>query len=487
MNDRSGGDLGAVFGILRRRLWIVVLTIIAFAGAAYGYSELQDEEYEGTSVLLFRPLLLDAQLTGLPLQAQGDADREAETNVRLVSLDTIRRRVAQRIGGTTTASGLEDQVTITADGQSSLVSITATAGNAELAARIADLMATEFVTFRRDSVRFQVQQAADRVRSELERQTDAPQAVRVALRRNIERLELLRSVQTGDASVVQRATVPDDPSAPLPKRNAAIGGFAGLLVGLALALVLEQLDRRTRRAEDLIDVLDAPLLGTVPRSRRLRLRKADRPLPEREAEVFRHLRTLLRWREGDELQRLLVTSAGVDSGKSTIALHLARAAASGGARVLLLEADMRRPTIGRALGLDSPGLAAVLQGDERPGGTIPARTIDGTSLDVLPAGTAAVPVADLLDSPRLGEVLREVAETYDLVIIDGPPFGAVADAIPLARNADGVLLVVRLGHESHDDVRRVSTELTSFGARIIGFVANFARERPDPYGYAGKR
>ena len=158
--------------------------------------------------------------------------------------------------------------------------------------------------------------------------------------------------------------MPTSPASPKPKRSAIIGGFAGLLLGFALALVREQLDRRLRGAKDLGDTFDLPILANVPTSRAFanQAGKGVESLPPAEREAFQMLRANLRFLNTDkELRSVVVTSAASGDGKTTVALNLAMADASVGRNVLLIESDMRRPSIAKLLGLaDVSGLATYL-------------------------------------------------------------------------------------------------------------------------------
>ena len=512
--DTDRGDLRALLAMLRRRFGLILLAVAVGVGAAIGVSKLQDKEYSSTASLLFRPIFLDAQVSGLPLSPPGDADRDAATNLRLVSLGVVRDRAAAKLGGGETADDLAKDVSVSADGQSNLVKVTGTAPKPEQAARIANTVAAAFVAFRRETLQRQIQQGIRRVRAEYLRVRKSSPTQAQLIRANLEKLRVLKSVSTGDVQFIEPADVPDSPSSPKTARNAVIGGFLGLLVGLALALLVEQLDRRPRRADQLEELLDMPVLAQVPRSRVLRRGESWRKgLPDTEREAFRHLRANLRYYGRDEpIQSLLVTSPDAESGKTTIALHLAAAAAAAGSRVLLVEADLRRPRLGKLLGLESDeGLSTMLyfpngRGHE-PLQTVRSNAIvddmrkrkrlgrsgNGSNLgsvgpgwgafEVLLAGPETTDPSELLDSEQMRSFLAWTREVYDLVVIDGPPPSLVSDAIPLIKQVDGVLLVGRLGRDSRGSLQQLRAELDRLDARSVGVVANFARHVP--YGYYG--
>ncbi len=274
----------------------------------------------------------------------------------------------------------------------------------------------------------------------------------------------------------------------------------GLPLGLGIAFLLERLDRRIREPKDLESVYGLPLLGVVPESSALSRSgrgapKAGGALPSSEAEAFHLIRAHMRYFNVDrELRTLMVVSAAPGDGKTTIARHLAAAAAKMGSRVLLLEADLRRPTLAQQLGIVAGrGLSDVLIGavplleaiqtlalDSRSGESSKAHT-----LDVLPAGAALPPnPGELIESHAMETLLERAKATYDLVVIDTPPLTAVSDAFPLLKKVDGVVIVGRVGRNRRDVAERLHETLAGAGAPLLGVIANsFKAGRRGGYGY----
>jgi Mrp family chromosome partitioning ATPase len=259
-----------------------------------------------------------------------------------------------------------------------------------------------------------------------------------------------------------------------------------------------------RRPDELEQALDLPVLASVPTSRALSKGAGlSGGLSGGEAEAFRLLReNLHQRRDGDrETRCLLITSAAPGSGKTTIALHLAAAAAAGTVGdVLLIEADLRRPRLSKLLDLPTDrGLSTLLQSDETledvivhvpTAGTDEGRAEDGEffpgSFDVLGAGPPHSRASELLRSRRMRGVIDTAMREYGLVVIDGPPPGFVSDAIPLMEQSDGVIVVARVGHERGPELRRLRTELARHGVEPLGVVANFTRPVKNPYAFSGR-
>ncbi|HKP91732.1 MAG TPA: polysaccharide biosynthesis tyrosine autokinase [Thermoleophilaceae bacterium] len=484
---------------LRRRLPLILACIVIVAGAATVYSLAQPKEYTAKAVLLFRNPGFDQSILGgdafAPVQ---DATREAATNERLVALAVVGDRAARELGGKKlSGSDLSSKVEIASEGPSNLVGINATDGKPRQAARIANAFAREYVQFRRDADRDKVNQA--KILSERQLQGMSPTELKGErarlLRQRLDQLETLASLQTGNAELVQPATPPTSPSAPTPLKNGVLAGFFGLLLGLALALLLERLDTRIRDTEDVEELLRRPVLGAIPKSRALsRTQLEADALSGPDAEAFRMLRASLRYFNVDhDIKSVLITSAEPGDGKSTVALHLAFAAADAGTRTLLIEADLRRPTLAKALRVPAaPGLTNVLTGSATLRSAMKTLRVPGRgerssaprALDVVLSGPIPPNPTDLLESERLRQVVREAEQEYDLVIIDTPPTSVVSDAIPLVSQTSGVIVVVRSDKTNRDGLRQLRDQLANLDARLLGVVLNSLGRDVESYAYA---
>lgn len=509
------GDLGWFLGVARRRLPIILLTIALTAGAAVAFALLQDEEYTAEASLLFRDPQLDEKLFGSTLSDTIETpEREAETNLQLVSLDVVAERTALELRSGLSGKEISERVDVSPEGQSDVVSISATTSTPESAARTANVFAKEYIAFRRKADRSKIRDAQRLVQRQLRRleageevvppdrgstlappETGTSDEVISSLEARAEDLQVLASLQSGNAELVQRAEPPVSPSSTQPARAALIGSFVGLLLGVGLAFGIEQLDRRLKRPQELSDAFGVPLVAEVAKSRSLRRRRGGLALPPAEAEAFRILRANLRYFDATrDLRSLLITSPAPQDGKSTVALQLAVAAAEAGARVLLIEADLRHPRLAAELRLaEDHGLSTVLA-SRRGEVASPVHTIAvesrvngssaGASFDILTAGPIPPNPVELFESQAMSDLIWEAQETYELVIIDTAPISIVSDAIPLLRQVSGVLVVGRVNGTTRDAARDLREQLSRLDAPTLGVVANFARA-PDRqyYGY----
>jgi polysaccharide biosynthesis transport protein len=484
-----------VLRMLRRRIGVVLLCAVLLPAAALVFSLAQEKEYSATASLLFRDPQLDQKLFGSTVFAPStDPAREAATNAKLASLEVVAARTSKALGGQLAPSEISSQIAVEPAGQSDVVSITATDHDPAFAAKLANLFAREFIAFRRDADRSKIASAQDLVQQQITRLTPSERntAQGTALRQRAEQLQILAALQTGNAELVQPANVPSSPSSPKTVRNVAIALILGLLIGCGLAVLLERLDRRLKDPQQVSDLYGRPVIGAVPESREIgRTDQGFEDLPTNEAEPMRMLRANLRYFNVDrEVRSVLVTSAAPGEGKSTVAKHLASAAASTGESVLLLEADLRRPTLKTRLRLSGEtGLSQVLAGTRSLRSCIEEVDVAGSggerrTMSVLASGPIPPNPTDLIESDRMRQVLKAVGAKYDLVVIDTPPTSVVSDAIPLVKSVDGVLVVSRLGKTTRDSSIHLRNQLNNLGAYVLGVVVNsVTRGGSHGYGY----
>jgi capsular exopolysaccharide synthesis family protein len=485
----AGADPSALRVFLRllwRHKFLIALPTIVVAAAALVFSLEQERKYTASAALIFRDSGPGAQ----PL-VSAEPEREAATNVRLLQGALVERRVARELGGS-----IGGTVSVVAEGDSNVIAVKATATDPERAARIANTYAREYTQFRREGARRELREEQREVRRELAALDNIPpgtadeltlQRERFALQRRL--VELAGATPRADAiRPVGLARPPSSASSPNTVRNTLLGALVGLIFGLVLAGARDRLDRRIRDPQELESVFERPIIGRIPKSRALaKRRRGAKALPPAEAEAFHSLRANLRYFGADgRLGSVLVTSAEPREGKTTIAWNLACAASSPGSRVMLIEGDLRRPTLARSLGADdAQGLSEFLEGEASLDEVV--REVTVASLDngsdtprtvsLIFAGSPATNPLDLLDSERMRELLRTLSETYDLVVIDTPPTTTTADAIPLLSQVGGVIVVGRLAKSGYDSASELSELLTRLQAPTFGVVVNSDQSR----------
>jgi polysaccharide biosynthesis transport protein len=286
------------------------------------------------------------------------------------------------------------------------------------------------------------------------------------------------------ATVVKPADAPSVPVSPRPKINLALGLLVGLALGIGAAVLRESLDTTIKGAEDLASITTSPLLGIIPEDSEARAT----PLISAEqgnlrAEAYRQVRTNLQFIDVERtVKSIVITSAIPDEGKSTTACNLAIAFARTGARVLLVEADLRRPKTADYLGIEGAvGLTNVLLGQVavgdvlQPWGTLP--------LKVLPSGPIPPNPSELLGSTPMAELVHLLGAHADIVILDAPPLLPVTDAAILSTVCDGALLVARHGHTRRDQLTSATEAVNKVGGRVLGVLLNRVPRRGAGVGY----
>jgi exopolysaccharide transport family protein len=343
----------------------------------------------------------------------------------------------------------------------------------------------------------------------LKRDVDANRTLSEGLLEKLKEAGVTAGLRSNNFRIVDAARVPTSPSGPNIFRNLAFALALGLSTGIGLAFLLESMDNTVRTPEQAQTISLLPSLGMIPlgsRSTReirgssklalasskeaVELVTKSRPRSQM-AESYRALRTsLLLTFPGGPPKVILITSALPEEGKTTTSVNSAIVLAQKGTRVLLIDADLRRPSIHKTLGMGSTlGLSNVLTGNASLQQAIIPSTIL-PDLFLLPAGTPPPNPAELLASTKMRSVLEELRKHYDHIVIDSPPTLSVTDAVVMSTAADAVVLVIRSGHTTKPALRRARDILLQVNARVCGVLVNAVNlNSPDyyyHYEYQGK-
>jgi polysaccharide biosynthesis transport protein len=328
----------------------------------------------------------------------------------------------------------------------------------------------------------------------LSKEADQSQELYQDLLKRLKEAGILEGLHSSNVTVVDQASAPARPSKPQVPLYLALGVGLGIFLGCCVALLVEAVDNKIQGTED-VDALQIPLLGISPqieanqagpRAIMLDSRHADMAF----GESVRRLRSgLLIARSGRPPQVLLMSSPSPGEGKSTLSLNLAISLSQYEKKVLLVEADMRRPVLRRRLGLEgTDGLSVLLSDREAAAGILPAP--NNPNLYFLPAGPAPPYPADLLGSPRMHSLMEEWRAEFDFIVVDSPPVLPVTDAQLLEEMADATVLLARVGVTTRAALGRAYNLLLTHrkdAARpAIGVLLNFVTRRSSAYyGYYG--
>jgi succinoglycan biosynthesis transport protein ExoP len=425
-----------------RRRWRVVLAVVLaglLAGAAVAW--LTPRSYTASS-RSFVTVGGDAGRSTDIVQDSQFTLQRVKSYTKLVSSPQVLQPVIDDLGLGMSVNELRHKVSAESPLNTVLLDVTATDGNAQRAARIADAVSRQLATT----------------------------------------IGGLEKPRTGTSPVVvtlvEPATVPSSPASPRPVLDLGLGLLVGLAVGLAIAVLREKLDSTVKNRDDLRQLVDVPQLGAVPFERRLGKRHvlaADRESPW--AEHFRTIRTNLQFVDVDNpVREVVVTSAVGDEGKTTAACNLAVSLAQSGLRVCLVDADLRRPRAAEYFGVEGAvGLTDVVTGGCALNEALLSWDEQG-AVQILAAGRRPPDANSVLGSSAVADLMDVLLQRFDVVVYDAPPLGAVTDAALLARRTDGAILVVRHGHVRRAQVLEATRSLQLAGARVLGTVLTFSRE-----------
>lgn len=434
-----------------RSRWWVILIVAALVAMLVGWLSTQrDQQYEATArVGIQVPSDSDSAAAAIALyEGSLAAESKVTTYARLVNSDQLLEIAAEQSG--LQVDYLRNDVISQVVEDTVLFDVTATATSFAAASAKADAIANAYPDF------VEMMETAD--------DTAAPRAFAVVM-------------DDADGSIT--------PIAPTNMQIAILGVIGGLALGLGVALLADILDKRIRRVEDLRKVSgEVPAIGEIPATRQsgsaalIDFRSGYTPA----AESIRTLRTQVGFL-GAGAKVHLVTSAVPGDGKSFVSSNLARAYVEAGDRVLLINADLRAPTIERIFHLPGVvGLSNVLAGQIDISEVIIAG--DSRDPDVVPAGPIPPNPSELLGHDRMTELLSEARKNYDVILIDTPPLTAVADTLVLVPKVDAVIMVARIGSIKSNELTRGLELLEDAGASTYGIVANgTARKKSLENGY----
>jgi polysaccharide biosynthesis transport protein len=493
-NQPQGRSLRDYVEILSRRKRVVILVVLLMPAVAFAASLRQDKLYEAsTDVLLMRQNLANT-LTQTP-ESTYDFGRVIQTQADVAESPEIAQSVARatRIPGRT-EQVIHSRTTVTGQPNKDLITFDVRDPEPDVAVRLANAYASAYIAYRRDLET----QAVTAARREVQAQIRAPHArgetdsrLFATLVEKSEQLRTLESLQAANAFV----SSPSRSAAqvqPRTVRNIVLAVLIGLLIGIALAFLVEALETRLRHADDVADLLGVPLLGRLPAPPK-GLRGGGSLVMNREptghrAETFRILRVNIDLATIDrDAKTIMVTSALEQEGKSTTTANLALAWALSGRRVVVVDLDLRRPSQSRMFGLDAAtGVTSVALGAvSLEGALVPielpqvgngaANGLDQQgSLHVLPAGSPPPNVGEFVGGSRLSRILADVRDRADLVIVDSPPMLSVSDALTLSHRVDVIVAMVNLGIAKRGPVREFSRLLATAAAPTLGFVVSGA-------------
>jgi len=459
---------------IRERIWLVLLTILITTGIALGYVLLAQKTYEATASILVTSVSTDdAAIRSLPLIFESsDPTRDVETGSQFVNNVDVAARVRRELDLSDSPRDLLDKISVQPVAQSNIVAVTAKGDTPTEAQELANKFAEGAVADRTDQVHSAIDAQLPRIQEQLQAQTDP--TVASTLGAELAQFQTLRNAQDPSFRVETLADEPEDPASPRPALSIAAGLLGGLILGVAAAFVAQALDPRVRRESQLRRQFRLPVLARVPResTRRSKAALGPRQVSAAAAEAYRILRSTLDTASNGLGGRvLLVTGSSPAEGKSTTAVNLASSLALAGNSVILIEADLRRPALSTALDAKpkSGGVVGVLIENTSLEEALTPIPGYGRNFQALLADYEGGWIAELFSIPAAGKMIDDARRMADYVVVDSPPLNEVVDAMPLARLADEVVIVVRLGKSRLEKIAQLGELLAEADVIPAGF------------------
>jgi capsular exopolysaccharide synthesis family protein len=441
-------ELSEYLDILRRRwLGVVIITLTTLALASAVTLALP-KKYTATT-RLFVAVAGDS-VTDLA-QGSNFAEKQMSSYAEVATSPRVLAPVIRQLGLKTTPKDLAESVEATVPVDTVILEIAATNRDPARAAQIANAVGRELAN------------AAGEL---------SPQK--------------LDGTEPVVATTIAEAEVPDKASFPKILQNLGVGLILGLLLGLGVAVLRHVLDTKIRNEDDVRSLTSSPILGVVAydadvSSHPMILR--DQPLAA-SSEAIRRLRTNLQFIDVANRPKSIVISSSIPGeGKSTIGLNLAVSLADTGTRVILVDADLRRPSVAEYVGIEGGvGLTTVLIGRAEVEDVV--QPLGVTGLDLLPAGQIPPNPSELLGSMAMADLLEQLSASYDMVLLDSPPLLPVTDAVVLSNLAGGALVIVGADRIHRPQLQQSLDSLETAGAHLFGIVMNkIARREAAAYAY----
>lgn len=488
-------DIRAYLSVLRRRKWLIVLTTVVAVVVAIIGTAITPPTYSASTTL--RLVTAVSGSIDDPRYDLTYADRLMNTYTKITTSGPVLSELTRRLGISQAPT-----IDVEVPANTELMKITVEDRNPvlakEAAAALADILtanvkqlyagggksAQDILSEQLSEIKAELDRARKdyedlllRVPKDSDQAVEAKQSITLkeatygTLLDQYERVRAADALRANTATIVEPATLPTSPSKPRKDLNMALGLLLGLAGGIGLAFVFENLDTRLYTTARIEEISQLPVLTQIPAmvpTRQVAIFNGNTP----QEDSFRRLRTNLVMGSQDSRPRtLLITSADPGEGKSTVVANLARALGLSGLRVIVIDADLHRPTLHQIFGVDNEvGLSSILTKTEKAGAAV--HTTDIPGVQVIPSGPLPPSPAELLDSAMMTALIAKLAEIYDMVLIDTPAILAVNDAAILSADVNGVLLVAGRGQVRQESLLAALQQLTTVEARLVGVVVN---------------
>ena len=476
---------------LRSHVKLIVLCVIVTLAVSAVYVKVASRSYTATAQVVANPATSqNTVLFSLPvLHSSGDPTQDVLTASALIHSPAIAQATVNSLRLHMSANDLLGKISVVPLDQSNILTISASSSDPAQAQRFVNAFAQQTVAVRTAALHTAIAAQLPGLKASVAQAPASQRTGTGTLGDTLGQFEQLAQAPDPTVAVSSLASLPTAPTSPKTTLSLAAGVLVGLLIGIGAAFGIDALDPRVRREEQLHERLGAvPVLARIPQRagppRPGPLTPVDLPAPA--VEQYRTLRATLTMRaRSNGGQAYLLTGATPSEGKTTSAISLATVLAQGGADVILIDADLRRPTISKALGVRNfSGTEQVLSGDVPLSDALAEVRLGTTTFRVLAARGYSVEQADQLSPASAARLVEEAKRLAEVVVIDSPPLTAVSDALLFAQVADQVVLAVRVGHTKLSKLSEAWELLSDQGTQLGGIIlVGVRRHEGDGYGY----
>jgi Mrp family chromosome partitioning ATPase/capsular polysaccharide biosynthesis protein len=523
MNENAS-NAGSILAPLWRRKWLILAVAIVVAAGTYEYYKRLPSVYSAATQLFLGGA---SEQNGGAASGKGLSGRALADQVGLINSAVIAAPVRAKLKAEGDHAAAKGKATAAASPNSDFITITTEAHTPKGAVNLANAYALAYIKRERTDYTLNLTRQISTLRAQLRRlETPASKtkSAGASSSSTIQSANLASKISTLESQLstfagvqqVKPAKANPLPLEPKPKQNAIFGFVLGLVLASIAAFLFSRLDRRLRSLADIEAVLRQKILAALPSVKSPVMRPDGRRLPAKSLlEPLRRLQTTLALEDveglgvGHSPRTILFLSPDAGDGRSSLIANLARVQSEGGERVIVVEADLRRPTLARLLGADGEyGLADVLTGRVKLDEAVRAVTVEPSRADEPAAaseataapvdgqlgsvtllagdGRAAANPPALIGGRAMTELLRSLREQYDYVLVDSPPPLEVSDAMPLLKLVDGIVLVARVAHTREISAQRLTELLQrTTSAPLLGAVGNGVSKRDiERYGFS---
>jgi len=532
--EPEGLTLRDYIAVMWRRKWIILVVVVVATASAWYFSARQPKQYAaGASLIYEQGLDLANPLTGQGAINTAAVDREIAGMGDVMASPDMRARAAKVLkdDGVATAAGFSVSASPQQTGgststASNVVLVSASSTSAGLSAAVANAYAQTFVEWSKEREKALIAKAIAVIKRQLKEYRGAAKETGdyFLLKQRLQDLQILKATATGNYRVLVPASVPTAPFAPNPLRSAILGFAVGLFAGIGLAFLLEQFDTRVRRPDEIAAILRQPILGRIPKISGKELDESSLVTlrcPEGHvAEAFRMVRANLDFMAVDnEVRSLAITSCIKSEGKSVSLANLAITMALAGKKVVVVDADLRRPRQHKFFAIENEaGVSTVASGStqlldalvpievQRPEGAEGDDGVEGAErgdgpesagdftawaggadarsrLYVLPSGPIPPNPGEIVASRSFAAIIEELEQEADLVLIDTPAMLAVGDTSVIAATVDGLLFLVDMHVVKKPQLMTAADQLMRLPTKMLGVVVRMYGTRGSRYYY----